>query len=66
MAFFKSADMKLCTDAMMCLSKAHIIFFVLDSRRDVTALHHLVLIAMPQLDYDLQDNTKEHWQKTRF
>lgn len=46
---------------MMCLSKAHIMFFALDIRRDVIALHHLVLNAIPQLDHDLQDNTKEHW-----
>lgn len=59
-AFFKSSDMKLYTNAMMCLSKSHIIAFVLGIRRDVISLHHFVLIAIPQLDCDLQDNKKEH------
>ena len=57
--FFKSADMKLYTITMMCLSTAYTIFFVLDSRRHVTALHHVVLIAIPQLDRDLQDTKKK-------
>lgn len=52
--------MKLYTITMICLSKAYIIFiFVLDSRRHVIALHHVVLIAIPQLDHDLQDTKKE-------
>lgn len=44
---------------MMCLSKAYVVFSVLDSRRHNIALHHVVLIAIPQLDHNLQDTKKE-------